>query len=52
MSDQERIVRLESLVAKLASALYRQHSQQNGNWGWPSFQTEMVDIQELLKDGT
>lgn len=36
MTDQERIARLEKLVAELAGALYRKDSEQDGNWGWPS----------------
>jgi hypothetical protein len=48
MTDAERINRLEILVAKLASALYRQDSEQNGNWGWPNFHKEMGDIQRAL----
>lgn len=45
MTDQERIARLERLVLKLASALYRKDSAQSGNWGWPNFHKEMFDIQ-------
>lgn len=51
MSEAERIERLENLVAKLASALYRQNSEQDGNWGWPSFHDEMKAIQAELAPG-
>jgi hypothetical protein len=48
VNEQERIERLEKLVAKMASALWRMDSEQSGNWGWPSFHKEMGEIQRDL----
>lgn len=44
MTAAERVDRLERLVLKLASALRRKDSEQDGNWGWPSFNQEMAEI--------
>ena len=44
MTDSERIERLERVVAALLDALRRQGSIQDGQWGWPSFHEEVVDL--------
>jgi len=41
---EERIDRLERLVCKLADALLRRNSDQDGYYGWPSCNSEMREI--------
>jgi hypothetical protein len=44
MTDKERIERLERLVAKMADALLRWGMERDGNWGEPSFHSEIGEI--------
>lgn len=44
MTDKERIERLERLVAKMASALYRMDTEKDGNWGHPPCRQELHEI--------
>ena len=50
MTLEERIARLERLMAKMADALIRQGTDQDGNWGYPYFKAEINEIKkELVK---
>ena len=44
IGTEERIERLERLVCKLADALLRRNSDQDGNYGFPSCNSEMREI--------
>lgn len=48
-SDAYRIDRLERLVLKLAEALERKDTEQDGNWGWPTFFQELHDVKKTLQ---
>jgi hypothetical protein len=45
---EERIERLERLVCKLADALLRRNSDQDGGYGFPSCNGEMREILDEL----
>jgi hypothetical protein len=44
----ERLDRLEKMLDKLCFALQRKETEQSGNWGWPSFYEELIEIREKM----
>lgn len=50
MNTEKRLARIEHLLAKMASALQRRGSEQDGAWLWPPFHEEMEEIQQALRD--
>lgn len=48
MSDEKRIADLEVALCRLIGALLRQGTEQDGNWGWPTFSQEIRDILHSL----
>lgn len=49
MNDAERIDRLEKLLAKMADALVRKDTVQDGNWGYSHFRDEVKEVLRELK---
>ena len=49
MNLDERVGRLERLVAELADALLRKDSDQDGDWGWEKFHDRIRKVAEELK---
>ena len=50
MTTEERVKRLEQVVAILMDALDRQDTEKDGNWGYPSFRAELRDLRFALAD--
>jgi hypothetical protein len=48
MTDSERIIRLERVVAMLMDALDRRGTERDGNWGYPTFITELRGLRFYL----
>lgn len=36
-------------LLKLIDAIRRRGTEQDGNWGWPTFTEELKDIENILK---
>jgi hypothetical protein len=50
MVDLEtRVKTLEKIILALLGALLRKNTEQDGNWGWPSFRSEIKRLEEELK---
>lgn len=49
MNSEERLDRLERLLFKLTDALIRKSTELDGNWGNPTFHSELSDIKKNLK---
>jgi hypothetical protein len=47
-----RCDQLEDIVLKLLDALDRKGTEQDGNWGRPSFHDEVKELKLRLLDGT
>jgi len=47
---EARIRRLENMLDALCDALLRQGSEQDGNWGYPPFETDLKTIRAELAD--
>lgn len=50
MTAQERINRLERIVAILMDALDRKGTERDGNWGYPPFKAELAELRFALSD--
>jgi hypothetical protein len=48
MTIEERLERLEGVVIKLCDALQRKGTERDGNWGYPRFEQELVEIKTDL----
>lgn len=46
MSENEY---LQVMMAKLIGALLRKDTEQNGNWGYPTFHQELTEMLESLE---
>ena len=48
---EERLKALEEAFVQLLDAIRRAETEQDGNWGWPSFSDELKRLRELFPKG-